>query len=516
MLAHRRPILFFSISASVLVLTTLPYLLAGRAASPAHVFGGFLINPLDGNTYLAKMYQGWQGDWRFTLPYTAEPGEGAYLFIFYVFLGHLAGALGLELPLTFHVARLLGTLALLLALDHFFTTWLTGQRQQVLAFGLAALGSGLGWLAAPFGAFTSDLWVVEAYPFLSAYATPHFSLGLALLLWVLSARGRSEWLVAPAALALSIISPFGVVIALAVLGGMALWEFSPSIFSLLRLPANLPNLAAGRPFLLALLFGVPFLLYDVWIAWTDPVLTGWNAQNLTPSPLLGDLLISFSPLLPLALVGAWVVWKRQTGAERLLLVWMALGFLLLYLPFGLQRRFMMGLYIPVAGLAACGLEILAGGRRLKLSGKLLFLLVLPTNLVVLLAGWHGVQTHDRLLFLTVEEAHAFDWMANNTPPEALVLASPETGLFIPAYCGRRVIYGHPFETVRAAEEEAAALGYFLGAGTDRALLEKRGVDYVFFGERERALAGNTGLAGLQPVYSTGQVTIYAVNRLSIR
>ena len=68
--------------------------LAVIAGGDTHVFGGFLLNPLDGNSYLAKMQQGASGSWRFTLPFTPEPGEGAYLFLFYLALGHLCRLTG--------------------------------------------------------------------------------------------------------------------------------------------------------------------------------------------------------------------------------------------------------------------------------------------------------------------------------------------------------------------------------------------------------------------------------------
>ena len=74
----------------------LPFVIAALVGGPQRVFVGFLFNPIDGATYLAKMYEGLMGQWRFTLPYTAEPGQGAYLFLFYLFLGHLARWTGLS------------------------------------------------------------------------------------------------------------------------------------------------------------------------------------------------------------------------------------------------------------------------------------------------------------------------------------------------------------------------------------------------------------------------------------
>ncbi|MRR29557.1 hypothetical protein EG834_04345, partial [bacterium] len=59
-------------SAAVLLLITLPYLIAFVLPGPGKIFGGFLLNPQDGNTYLAKMQEGWSGSWVYTFPFSAQ------------------------------------------------------------------------------------------------------------------------------------------------------------------------------------------------------------------------------------------------------------------------------------------------------------------------------------------------------------------------------------------------------------------------------------------------------------
>ena len=178
------------------------------------------------------MYQGWAGDWKFHLTYTAAEnspgaGSGAYLFMFYLFLGHLARWLGLPLIVLFHMARLAGATAMIFSLAAFFQYIFAGQPPAVrLATWLAALGSGLGWLVFLSGLLPSDFWVAEAYPFLSAYANPHFPLGLALLLWmfILAQEVDPRWknLIWLAVLGLveSVVLPFGLPLAGVILAGV--------------------------------------------------------------------------------------------------------------------------------------------------------------------------------------------------------------------------------------------------------------------------------------------------------
>jgi hypothetical protein len=262
--------------------------------------------------------------------------------------------------------------------------------------------------------------------------------------------------------------------------------------------------------------GVPLLLYDVWAVHIDPVLAGWNAQNLTPTPPLWDLILSLSPALLLALVGGWQVIRRGSSSASLLLIWAALGMVLISVPFGLQRRFMMGLFVPLVGLAGYGLNRMAGWRvpRTTIVAGLVLCLSLPTNLLLLLVAQHGVASHNLLLYLTRGEAQAMAWIEANTVSDALILCAPETGLFIPAHTGRRVIYGHPFETVDAEAQKAAVEQFFQSGDPAEAeeFLEDRAVDYIFFGPRERLLGTLPALPSLRLVYDSAGVQIYQVAR----
>jgi hypothetical protein len=514
-----------------------------------------LFNPIDGNSYLAKMFQGWRGDWRFTLPYTADPGRGAFLFLFYLALGHLTRLIGAPLVLIFHAARLVSILVMLVALQRFLGAVLPEQRSRDTALLLAVLGSGLGWVALPFNSFTSDFWVAEAYPFLSAYANPHFPLGTALLLLILmpdlvettgSAHDFKDLLhhhwprlgfLMLVSLALSAIAPFGVVIALIVLGAVWVWALLERRTG--SEPARRIEWFAGGRFVTVALGGLPLLAYSVWITYTHPVLRIWNEQNQTPAPPFWDLLVSFSPLILLAVLGGWRLLKERGWREiageggveatqvypdtsgwtgwRIPLVWAALTLVLIYIPLNVQRRFLMGYTIPLAALAPPALVWLARGRRRNYRVLLAFvvLLMLPTNLLILLSGQQAAQVYDPAVYVYRSEIQAFDWLQREVPPGSLVLSSPQTGLLIPAYTGLNVLYGHPFETAHATEQRQAVTDFF-SAGIDAipqaAFLEEHGIDYVFYGPRERALGGVQMDDRLDLVYQDGSTVIYILRQ----
>ena len=170
----------------------------------------------------------------------------------------------------------------------------------------------------------------------------------------------------------------------------------------------------------------------------------------------------------------------------------------LYAPFALQRRFSLGLHVPLAILAAMGLPVgIAMNRLCRLyrltKRKSVIALACATSLttlIVIVLAIGGGMKRDPRLFVSADEAAAMDWLHENAPRNAVVLASPEMGLFIPAWAGRRVVYGHPFETVNA-EQTKARVEMFFAAGTSRAdrdaMISNWNAAFVFVGPRERAL-----------------------------
>src|SRR5215831_9043186 len=131
--------LIATVAVLVLCLTIGPVILAEKSAPPGYVFGGFLHNPIDGATYHAKMFQGWQGKWKYTSPYSPEPGSGAYLYVFYLFLGHVARISDFSITGVFHFSRALAIIVLLFCLYHFVERTLSDSRCRKAAFVLSAL-----------------------------------------------------------------------------------------------------------------------------------------------------------------------------------------------------------------------------------------------------------------------------------------------------------------------------------------------------------------------------------------
>jgi hypothetical protein len=242
-------------------------------------------------------------------------------------------------------------------------------------------------------------------------------------------------------------------------------------------------------------------------------LAAWSAQNITISPPFWELVLAYAPIILAAVPGIYFALKSGDQKTRILVIWISLGLLLLYFPWALQRRFISGYMIPLAGLAAITLEFILSKR--KMIGVailvLVILLVLPTNLMVILGGIQAVENKVESIFLTADEFQGLMWIESNTESDSVILASPEMGLFIPAYTGRRVWCGHPFETPHAERVEAALVGLFSGSFGDSGRAMLHGSDYLFYGTREDELGRfNPGLS-FELVFESGETRIFRID-----
>jgi len=136
---------------------------------------------------------------------------------------------------------------------------------------------------------------------------------------------------------LSIIQPFGVVIVAMTLGMD--WIF--------RIIKQKRILGTGLPNLLAFIGGgLPYSIYLLILINRDPVLAEWNRQNVTPSPEFFDLLVSFSPGLLVIIAEVIYAIKKKIVLDPILVIWVIVTIGLSFIPFNLQRRFLLSGYIP--------------------------------------------------------------------------------------------------------------------------------------------------------------------------
>lgn len=549
----RQWLLAFMIASVATAMMQIPYALGYLMARPDTEYTGLLLNVED-YSYYAIMLQGYNGAWQYHIQFTTEEHAPAFLYGFYLALGHLARGLGGSIVAMWHAARIVTALILFLSVFGFIGVFVQNASQRLFAYLLAVFGSGFDWTLFPFerfdlvGGAPVDFRMPEAHLFFTALTYPHISLGITLLLvgfWLwLKAIRQKQWRYVVALgivnLAVGIVYPFLMYLVAAVLGAHWLYIVWRARKFLWRELGYL---------VLAGAFAVPLYAYYEYVLITNAVFRVWDAQAVTQSPNPLHYMLAYGVMLTLAVVFVRANGKtrsvsvepagstKMAGNLMFLWIWVIIAALLLYVPLNAQRRFLQGLQVPLAILATLGIFTVVlpriektrmfralverpGYTRQNLSCLLAvsFLLAMGiANVIVLLrlSAFTAFEQTDAL-FRPRAEIQAIDWLRDHTARSDAVLGAYWTGSFIPARAGNAVFLGQRYETTRFEDKIAWVSQFFNGAADDvwrKSLLTQYHVAYVFEGPRERAL-GNFDPARtdyLKPVFSNNGASIYRVN-----
>ena len=172
----------------LIALTILPYWLGYRTAPDGVLFSGTIMNPEDSQTYFAKMLQGFDGKWLYTIVFTPEPHEPLFLGSFYFLLGHIARLTNVSLDGVWHLSRIVGVVTLAFTTYWFIAWFVSARKTRMTAYLLAIFGAGLGWLLFVLGQtywldwFPVDFKMPGAHLFFSLLTFPHIIFSTALLL----------------------------------------------------------------------------------------------------------------------------------------------------------------------------------------------------------------------------------------------------------------------------------------------------------------------------------------------
>ncbi|HEY1454919.1 MAG TPA: hypothetical protein VGG31_00365 [Candidatus Dormibacteraeota bacterium] len=449
--------------------TAIPYLYAYAVQPPGHVFMGFFYLGDDANTYLAKMRQGWEGSWSWQNRYTTESSPGAYLFMFWIVLGHIAALLNLPLIAVFHLARVAAAFALMAAAWLFIRHFIQDPSARKFAFFFCAVGLGMGYVIQALGhpvifgnvTDTLDWRMPELTAFYSVLALPHFAwsgvfAALGVVLTLTAIQRGNLWMAALAGAAW--LGQASIHPQMPILMGGA------TAVALVLRPAPLKGWIAAA---IAIGIPAPYILYSYLAFVGNPEVQRWtfHSKNALP-PETVSFLLAIAPQLLLALVGIPGALRRRTREDVFLVAWLVLLAAILYLPNpagDLRRRFLDGLYLPLVVLAARGMYETILPRLRSVRARALvpfsyvafaaigsaFLVLAP--MVVVGQPQYTVPT---------AEYNGLTWLGSE--PAGRVLSMPGVGLYVPAYSGDTVFVGHYDETFDYAAKTLIALDLLTG------------------------------------------------------
>jgi hypothetical protein len=467
------------------VVTSVPYLYAYAVQPPGHVFMGFFYLGDDANTYLAKMRQGWEGSWAWQNRYTTESSPTAYLFMFWIVLGHLAALLNLPLIVVFHLARVGAAFALMAAAWFMICHFIEDTSARRFAFFFCAVGLGMGYVIQALGhpvifgnqTDTLDWRMPELTAFYSVLALPHFAwsgvfaaVGIGL---TFKAIQRGSFVLA-------------ILAGLAWLGQASIHPQMPILMGgataaalVLRPPPPRGWIAAGIAFAIP----APYILYSYLAFVGNPEVQRWtfHSKNALPPESI-SLLFAIAPQLLLALTGLPGALRRRTREDLFLVAWLVLLAAILYLPNpagDLRRRFLDGLYLPLVILGARGMyeTIIPRLRSLRARALVPFSYVCFATIgsAFLVLAPLAVAALPQYT-VTTAEYDGLTWLGNE--PAGRVLAMPGVGLYIPAYSPDTVYVGHYDETFDYLNKTQIALAALTGQTDIQQFIQDNHIRYV--------------------------------------
>lgn len=509
---------------AIVIITTLPYLIGVANASPGGAFTGSVLKQtrLDYNSHLTKMQLGARGEWGDRTLFTAEQHTGVFTRPFYIALGHLARWTGVSLVVMYQLARAAATLAMILMIWLFVAHYFEDNRTRWMALLLATLAGGLGWLlylVAPAQAADIapvEFWMPEVFVLTGALVFPHFAAAVALLLgfflfiarWLQTPNWRAVGWACALIIPISWLQPFLPLLTGLVVFVVVLWRLWQRQITYSQMFMMVPLAAAH-------LIGP---IYHLLALQNDPIWQNVVEQNIAQSPAPVYYLLAYGWLLVPA------IWGMRDKRSAVPLVWFLITAVLVYIPFQSQRRLVLGVQIPLAVLAAAGLEDLyrrwieRGGTlaRWRFFFAIALLISTITHLLIFIPGMLALTPSERPeLFFSADEAAALEFL-NTLPAETVMLSAFTPASNIAAHTGRRVYVGHWIETPHYKAKRIRTSQFFdpgeMDDETRRTFLQDADIEYVWYDAYARALgAWSPGEATfLAPAFESETVTVYKV------
>ena len=525
----------FLFALAVLVVTSLPYLFGYANQGSQWRFTGFVFGVEDGNSYIAKMLRGANGDWLFRTPYTSFQQRGFLAFFPYLLLGKLTSPPGQheQLVALYQFYRWIAGFLCIAATYDFVSLFIRQIRMRRMSLVLITLGGGLGWLSV---LGLQNLWQngvplefysPESFTFLSIFGLPHLALGRAFLMWGLAAylkpgaggSGSLRWGLSAGLwwLGLGLVQPLVIVIGWTVtaghLCGLYLWEHFSGSRPVHQSPVWRGYVLRGLGMVIV---SSPPVLYNSLVFRIDSFLSRWFAQNVLISPPFLDYLLAYGVLLVFAGTAVVFLYRERSLRRVLLLVgWLLLLPLLVYAPLNVQRRMAEGVWVAFVILAVIGAERVRR-TRLKYSTYLLYASLI-TYVLFFVGAFQVISTPAAPLYRSAAQVAVFNYLGANAAPGAVVLANHDISNALPAWTPQRTVTGHGPESVDLPRVSADLERFFsadLAPEARQEILQAYGIDYVLVGPEDGAVGAwySPGGQDLQMVFNSGGYSLYACRR----
>lgn len=532
----------------IIVFLTFSPIIIGIITTPADsVFLGCqTLNGGDLTVYYSNIEQVKRGNFLYKNLFTSEPHPEFIFDPFWFTVGLLAKISSLSPFVAFQLSRFLLIPILLIVAYYFVSFFFKEEIKRKICFIFLIFASGLGMFyidALRSEGITEipidengtvflplDIWVPEAFTFLSLHNSPHFiaSLTLIIIIFLFSLLTFENY---------RLIYSLGAGFSILFLASFHPYHL-PTIFIILGifivffiLKERKLNFDYLKHYFVLLVFSLPPVFYHLWALLNFKVRYQHFLQNitLTPHPLL--VFLGYGFLLIFVFMGIYFILRKKEFEKNdiFLLIWVFTQPILFFSPLPFQRRLTAGFNLVLAILAVSGLFYLITwlrenkvfGRyfsdRLTLANKIIliyfFLLFFSaSNFFLLINDFSLYLKNNDRVYLKKEVVEGMRWLKKNSDKEAVILSSPLTGNLIPVFAVRQVYFGHFHQTANSKEKLVKLKHFFHENNDEKALffLKENKINYLFFGPEEKQWGRFNPKEKnyLAEVFSNKEVSIY--------
>jgi hypothetical protein len=523
----------------------LPFFVGKIAQQKGSIFLGFQrINRSDTPYYYSLIEQAKNGHFLFKYNSTPEPHPYFIFDPFWLSVGILAKTLNLSSTYAFQLAKFLVIPIFLISSYFLLSFFFEEKEKRKWGFLILVFASGWGWfflylLSLIPGMsvngvidlrkfvdqkgvfhFPIDLWVPEAFSFLSLYNSPHFGFSASLiflifflsLLFFESKKLRYSIVAGIFCTLLFQFHPYYIPTIFVTLGIFIL------ISSLTKRKLNFSYLFH---YFFLLFFSFPPIFYHLYCVFKIPVRASHFSKNILITPPLPYLLIGYGPLIFLGIYGLSLLLKNKEKREKdlFLISWFFAEIFLIYCPLiPFQRKLTEGFQMDLAILTTFALFRIKDWlikksipiRFTLLEKILLVFLISVSNFTIVGNDIVSYLEKNEMFYLKKEVEEGMEWIKKNTPEDSVILSSPITGNLLLAFIDRPVYLAHPHITVNFEEKKEKVEKFFRGG--EEKFLREEGIDYIFVTAKEREEIGfNLEEKNyLEKVFEKGEVEIFKV------
>jgi len=388
---------------------------------------------------------------------------------------------------SYHLFRIIFTLSFITILWWWLKKIFDTYKKQLLALSIVLFGNGLGVLFLSIypnhGISPVNLWVSEANTFLNLYQGPLFSLSQTLMLLVFALfigslqknDNRLRLFYFLSSVLLFILHPYELVSVNIILSIWAAVEYKKC-----RDKKILKNLA--WLYLASIISGLYYLKL-----FQDPSMSHYREQNIVNSGNILEYVFGFGGLMLLSLYGAYYTYKNKLLKNpylKLMFIWSLAGWIMVYLPFGFNRRLSNGWHIAIAVMASVALIYFYQKKSALIKGGFVALIIIILGFDTL---YHVMLYTDNIynnsrnsrVYFSSDRIAIYKIIELSKKDEPVILTRGEEGNRLPAWVNAKVYMGHDIQTWQAADKNQETINVWTSRQDISAWLYDHKIDYIF-------------------------------------